>query len=350
MKSVGDAAMERTLLAADMAAGRRSEPTSASRRRLLAACAATAWPQAAVARQSPDWIRPFAGGHLHRYAAFPSRAIGSRAVSIWTPRDYPVPGLRYATIYLADGQNMFLPQEAYLGRTWGVAEHLQALIDPGRVRPAILVGVANALARRGQEYAPAAGQSPEGRAQLAADWGGPSTAERYVAFLTDELKPSVDRHFATDPRPAATFLMGSSLGAIISLYAFASRPDIFGGVAALSPHWPLRSPQALEAGGDATGEGDGFLAWLAAHLPPSAGRRVYLDRGTATLDARYGQWDARVDAAMARRGYTPGPSFEHLVFPGAAHDEDAWRARLDAPLRFLLGLQHVARSRGQRRV
>jgi hypothetical protein len=43
-----------------------------------------------------------------------------------------------------------------------------------------------------------------------------------------------------------------------------------------------------------------------------------------------------MDALALARGYRPGRDLLSLAFPGADHNEDAWRARLDQPLRFLL--------------
>ena len=44
-----------------------------------------------------------------------------------------------------------------------------------------------------------------------------------------------------------------------------------------------------------------------------------------------------MDAVMRERGYTEGQDWITRRFEGAEHNEAAWKARLDMPLRFLLG-------------
>jgi predicted alpha/beta superfamily hydrolase len=117
--------------------------------------------------------------------------------------------------------------------------------------------------------------------------------------------------------------MGSSMGGLISLYALAEYPRVFGGVGAVSTHWPA-------------GEGI-VIDWLATQLPRAGAHRVYFDFGTATLDAQYPPYQARMDALMPGLGYRTGRDWLTRRFEGAEHNEAAWKARLDVPLRFLLG-------------
>ena len=70
----------------------------------------------------------------------------------------------------------------------------------------------------------------------------PGSGDQYVAFLIDTLKPLIDRDFRTSAARAHTGIFGSSLGALISLYAFFTRADVFGFVGAMSPSlWVGRS-------------------------------------------------------------------------------------------------------------
>lgn len=299
-------------------------------------CLITARP--AAADPAAASVQPFAGGELALYTDFSSRQVDPRKVYVWTPRGYARSHARYDVLYVEDGQNLFLPADSYLGRTWGVAEALQALIDAGQVRPAIIVGIWN-TPRRGQEYAPAGGQSPAGLERLAKDWGGPVVSDRYVRFLAGELKPFIDAHYRARPGRAHTFLMGSSMGGLISLYGLIERPDLFGGAACLSTHWPIRNPLLMgeTLSPETTGVADAFLDWVARKLPPPGAARLYFDHGDQGLDRFYAPFQARMDAILRRRGYVQGRDVESLVFPGATHNEDSWRARIDRPLRFLLG-------------
>lgn len=46
-------------------------------------------------------------------------------------------------------------------------------------------------------------------------------------------------------------------------------------------------------------------------------------------------WGLSLDRLFRKLGYT-GVDYRSAVFPGAAHTEGAWAARLDQPMTFLL--------------
>ena len=277
-----------------------------------------------VARRVPGPALGVVGTRL-TIPAFPSRFVDARQVEVWLPPGYETSQARYPVLYVHDGQNIFDPATAFGGADWGVDEWMTRLIGDGTVAPAIVVAVWN-TPKRYQEYM---GAKAIPRDTIFSTGAGrpPATgrpiSDEYLRFLVEELKPYVDRTYRTRAGRDDTALMGSSMGGIISLYAMAEYPTVFGRVAALSTHWPA---------------GDGaMLDYLARRLPAPDGRRVYLDRGTTTLDATYPAYQARADSLFRAKGYRDGSSLMTRVFDGAAHDERAWRTRLDEPLRFLLG-------------
>ena len=123
------------------------------------------------------------------------------------------------------------------------------------------------------------------------------------------------------------FLLGHSMGGLISLYGLIRHPDVFGGAGCLSTHWP----------GSVPGRGSPFPAamrdFLAGSLP--GGKRVWFDHGTLGLDAAYGEYQREIDAVMRERGYDDS-NWVTRVYEGTNHSEDAWRARLPEVLTFLL--------------
>jgi predicted alpha/beta superfamily hydrolase len=148
-------------------------------------------------------------------------------------------------------------------------------------------------------------------------------SDKYLAFLVEELKPLIDGAYRTKRGRDDTFVMGSSMGGLISLYAVAEYPRVFGGVGAVSTHWPIGKGIVID--------------WLATHLPDPRTHRLYFDHGTATLDAQYAPYQQRMDAIVRAAGYVEGDNFTTRVFEGADHSERAWRQRVDVPLQFLLG-------------
>lgn len=262
---------------------------------------------------------------LERHPAFPSRWVAPREVDVWLPPGYAThPARRFPVIYMHDGQNLFGPKTSYTGVPWSVDRAMLRLIAAGKTSGAIIVGIWNTPARFA-EYMPQ--QAVHGLVSTGVPNFPPIPmrdvkGDAYLKFIVRELKPYIDRTYRTQPDRAHTFMMGSSMGGLISLYAVLQYPDVFGGAACLSTHWPA---------------GDGALIpYLAAHLPRPGTHRFYFDHGTATLDAGYAPYQQRVDAIMRTAGYVDGRDWESRVYPGADHSEKSWRQRVDVPLAFLL--------------
>jgi pimeloyl-ACP methyl ester carboxylesterase len=153
----------------------------------------------------------------------------------------------------------------------------------------------------------------------------------------------INRRFNVKTDRANTFIMGSSMGALISLYAIDEYPDLFGGAGMMSTHWPLFMTPDGKSVSDEEYEvvSSAFERYLAPALPNPATHKLYFDHGSETLDAIYARYQRRVDAVVARRGYRKGANWLSLSFPGQKHNEISWASRVDEPFRFFLG----ARSR-----
>src|SRR5206468_9059496 len=120
----------------------------------------------------------------------------------------------YPVVYMQDGQNLSDPTTAYAG-TWDLEATLERL--DGRGLEAIVVGVHHAGDERLNEYSPFPDQKHGG-----------GEADAYLAFLAETLKPRIDRQFRTSPDRAATSMLGSSMGGLVSLYAYFRYPSVFG--------------------------------------------------------------------------------------------------------------------------
>jgi predicted alpha/beta superfamily hydrolase len=261
-------------------------------------------------------------------------------VDVWLPDGYD--GKQpYAVLYMHDGQMLFDSTTSWNRQAWEVDDMLQRLLKENRVCKTIVVGVWNGGATRHSDYFPQkpfeslpkkfvdslmeSGNRPNG-VKLFAE---PVKSDGYLKFLVEELKPFIDKTYATHADPANTFVMGSSMGGLISMYAICEYPQVFGGAACLSTHWP----------GIFTMENnpipDAFIKYLDAHLPDKKTHKIYFDFGTTTLDSLYPPLQARADAVMKKQGWDKN-QWITLAFAGADHSEKAWAARLDKPLLFLL--------------
>jgi predicted alpha/beta superfamily hydrolase len=154
-------------------------------------------------------------------------------------------------------------------------------------------------------------------------------SDRYLNFLTQELKPFIDKTYSTKTDRNNTFIAGSSMGALISLYAICEYPAVFGGAACLSTHWPgLFTMENNPVPG-------AFFSYLEQSLPSPKNHRLYFDHGTETLDSMYASLQKSVDQIMGKRGYK-SQQWVSRSWPGQDHSERSWRSRFSVPATFLL--------------
>jgi enterochelin esterase-like enzyme len=294
-------------------------------------------PSASDAQITMRTLSSTAQGKIISLDSFPSVYIDRRDILIWLPEDYN-PQHKYNVVYMHDGQMLFDSTTTWNGLDWQVDETFSRLQREMAIRDVIVVGIPNNGQNRWAEYVPEAllKELPdEVRGIVMNLWlNGRTLSDEYLRFIVYELKPFVDAQFSTIGYPAGTFLMGSSMGGIISLYGICEYPQIFGGAACLSTHWPLNVP-GLEDGltYDAGGM---FIQYLQKNLPPAHSHKIYFDYGTETLDALYHPYQLQVDSLMKAKGYTTA-NWTTREFPGADHSERSWARRLEVPVKFLLG-------------
>lgn len=283
---------------------------------------------------------PVSTGRIVRHADFPSKWVPPRHVDVWLPDGYPS-GKRYDVLYMHDGQMLFDSSSTWNHQEWGVDETLGRLMRERRIRDCIVVAVWNAGVRRHAEYFPqgpfdSLTQEERARIEDAQRTGGhsvfsgiPVTSNAYLRFLTTELKPFIDSAYATRKERAHTFIAGSSMGGLISLYAICEYPEVFGGAACLSTHWPGIFSM------DKNPIPDAFFRYMERKLPDPRQHRLYFDLGTATLDSLYPPLQQQADLVMQKRGYGR-KNWVTRTWPGQDHSERSWRSRLEVPMTFLL--------------
>jgi predicted alpha/beta superfamily hydrolase len=274
-------------------------------------------------------------GKLVRFENFPSKYVDCRNVDVWFPPNFDPSGItKYSVLYMHDGQNLFLPGFSFGGQEWGIDETMDSLMRLGLIRKTIVVGIWN-TSKRFIEYNPedAFKQLDSlNKGKLTAERGGTTLANNYLKFIFEEVKPFIDSTYPTKPEPRNTYMMGSSMGGLISLYALCKYSDLLRGVACLSTHWPLSLKENNEE------IANSYIRYFSTHLPNPKQHKLYFDHGTTTLDAWYGKHQLEMDSMCKENGYVSQKEFMSLVFEGAPHNEIAWRARVAIPIKFLLQL------------
>jgi metallo-beta-lactamase class B len=154
----------------------------------------------------------------------------NRKILIYLPPDYTTSGKRYPVLYMHDGQNLFDENTSFSGE-WEVDESLNELFGNGD-DGAIVVGIYNSSFRL-DEYSP----------WVNPQYGG-GQGDEYADWMVETLKPYVDGNYRTLSDREHTGIMGSSMGALISLYTAIEHQDVFGKVGIFSPAFWFAGNQA----------------------------------------------------------------------------------------------------------
>ncbi len=162
--------------------------------------------------------------HLLDSAFFIPQLNAYRTIWIYLPKDYDVSGKKYPVLYMHDGQALF-DEATSQGRTgpveWGVDE----TIDKS-AKGCIVVAINHNKDKnkRIQEY------YIHNNPDYDTVYG-----KQYLEFIVKELKPFIDKHYRTFSDKKHTYMAGSSMGGLLTLYAGLIYPDVFGALGVLSP-------------------------------------------------------------------------------------------------------------------
>lgn len=212
---------------------------------------------------------------------------------------------RCPVLYMFDGQNLFRDEDATYGKCWGMLDYLT-----DHRTPLIIAAIeCNHHAEddpfgRLSEYSPFDFSDPA--------WGkitgrGKLTMDYYV----NQFKPYIDATYPTLPEPEHTFIGGSSMGGLMTLYALAEYGDVFSRGAALSPAFGFAPEKVLKL----------------AHRRTLKGKVLYMDMGSKEIPHRYRQlWDVygQVTAQLIRRGVL----LTSRVVPDGVHNEASWELQV----------------------
>jgi len=239
--------------------------------------------------------------------------ITGRLVRIYLPRGYDSHSWkRYPVIYMQDGTNVFSPGGSF--GSWDADLTATKEISQGRMRETIIAAIDNAPNRR-VEYNPTGSTYPG---------EPPGHADKYLRYLADNVRPTLDVNFRTLNDRRNTFVGGSSMGGIFSVYA-GYETNLFGGIIAMSPSF-------TRAGNYTTS------LWSRTR----AAIRIYMDTGDSegqvgiTPGGNY--WDSPWEGynIFLSHGFAPNEDLLMRIGYTHVHNEAAWRERLPTAFRFIL--------------
>ncbi|APZ47763.1 esterase [Polaribacter reichenbachii] len=282
-----------------------------------------------------DSVNLFAG-KLIRVDSFPTKYITPRPVDVWLPEGYSSEK-KYAVLYMHDGQMLFDETTTWNKQEWKIDEVASKLMKDGITKDFIVVGIHNIAALRWLDLYPEKAMSflTKEELEVVKSFSNSDveisdlTGDEYLKFLVEDLKPYVDKTYSVYTNKENTFVAGSSMGGLMSMYAISQYPDVFKGAACISTHWvgaqPVENNPLPKS----------IFKYLEHNVPDAKTHKVYFDYGNKTLDQYYPEYAPKVDSIFLHNGYSES-NFKNLFFEGTNHSEISWQNRIDIPLTFLL--------------
>lgn len=228
-----------------------------------------------------------------------------RRIWIYLPEEYEKSNRKFPVLYMHDGQNLFDKSLSFSGE-WGVDETLDKLQDSLGLE-LIVVAIENGGQERIDEYSP----------WNLKNYPTKVLGDQYVKFITENLKPFVDREYRTLRDAPNTGIMGSSLGGLISFYAAIEYPGVFGKAGVFSPSFPLVDDEI------AISQNDPELQKLKMYFM-SGGREGHDVVNQMT----------RTSEKMIRSGL-PEKNIRVLVNPDGQHNEKLWNTEFESAVIWL---------------
>lgn len=223
----------------------------------------------------------------------------NKEISVYLPSSYHSSNKFYPVIYIHDGQNIFDPLTSSFGVSWALDVTMNKLIAENKMNEAIIVAIHTNNTDRWIEY----------------DYF--LKGKNYSDFVVNGVIPYIENNFKVLKNRNARYLMGSSMGALISLMMLIDRPDIFSKGAGLS------FPAFIN--------NRAIFKFLEAKVTlPSF--EFYMDHGDYGIDAKYALTATELYQALSSRGIAA----KYLTFPYADHTEADWARRAYIPLEYLL--------------
>lgn len=145
-----------------------------------------------------------------------------RRVHVLLPHNYyEQPDRRYPVLYMTDAQNLFGEGSPY--GNWEIDKSLTNLAAEDKAN-VIIVAIDHGGEDRILEF------SPYDNPRL-----GKGRGLNFLRFITDTLKPHVDKQYRTKSDRLNTGMGGSSVGGLLTIYAALMFPNIFGRLMIFSP-------------------------------------------------------------------------------------------------------------------
>lgn len=191
-----------------------------------------------------------------------------RTLHIYLPDSYH-PTKKYGVIYMFDGHNLFVDEDATYGKSWGIKKYF----DEHDVE-VIVVGIEcnHEGNKRLWEFSPYDFKDPY--------WGVVvGQGKIFVKWMKEELKPYIDAKFSTLTDRQHTAVGGSSMGGLMSIYAGIAASDTFSKAICVSPHYKRMYHKLIKDVKNAdVNNVDFYISWGNYECGSQRGLAIYTER------------------------------------------------------------------------
>ena len=227
----------------------------------------------------------------------------TRRAYVYLPESYESePDKYYPVLYMFDGHNVFFDEDATYGKSWGMKEYM----DYTETQLIIAAVECNHSPDNGRlrEYSPFTFISREfgkipGYGKTTMDW------------MVHTFKPYIDKNFRTLRGRKHTFIAGSSMGGLMSLYALIEYNHIFSRAAALSPSLWVSVPKLSD------------MIWDAKIRRNTV---LYMDYGSREMSSHRGMRGqyAKIASILMKKGVL----LNSRIVPNGDHSEASWERQI----------------------
>ncbi len=225
-----------------------------------------------------------------------------RVAYIYLPNNYDKDSnQRYPVLYMFDGHNVFFDKDATYGKCWGMKEYMQRA-----KKQMIIVAVEcnHEGNKRLVEYSPVNFENEYlGKVR--------GKGNVYMNWLVNTLKPYIDQHYRTLPDREHTYIAGSSMGGLMSLYAVSAYNHIFSKAACLSPSLWINFSKVME-----------FIA--KTNYQP--GTNIFMDYGELEMSNHFASQEALI--AVSHLLLAKRVNLTLRILPDGEHSEASWEREI----------------------
>lgn len=231
------------------------------------------------------------------------KEYAERNYYVYLPDSYKDnPGKRYPVLYMFDGHNVFFDTHATYGKSWGMKEFLEYY----EIEIIVAAVECNHSPKHGRlsEYSPYTFRE-KGFGEIK------GRGKETMGWWVETFKPMIDKKYRTLSDRENTFIAGSSMGGLMSVYALLEYNEYFSRAVALSPSLGFSKRKVQDLIKTSVVDPETYL---------------YIDYGDlefADLESTRADFGKAVAGLIAK-----GIKVTSRIIPGGTHCEASWERQI----------------------